>query len=78
MPTVYIYGEVQRPGAIRLEINMTLMQALASGGGLTQRGTTRGLRVHRRNGEGRVEELQPGMNDTLQNGDVIYIRESLF
>lgn len=78
MPTVYIYGEVQRPGAIRLESNMTLMQALASGGGLTQRGTTRGLRVHRRNGEGRVEELQPGMNDALQNGDVIYIRESLF
>jgi len=78
MPTVYIYGEVQRPGAIRLENNMTLMQALASGGGLTQRGTTRGLRVHRRNGEGRVEELQPGMNDALQNGDVIYIRESLF
>ena len=78
MPTVYIYGEVQRPGAIRLENNMTLMQALASGGGLTQRGTTRGLRVHRRNGEGRVDELQPGMNDALQNGDVIYIRESLF
>jgi polysaccharide export outer membrane protein len=78
MPTVYIYGEVQRPGAIRLEINMTLMQALASGGGLTQRGTTRGLRVHRRSGEGRVEELQPGMNDALQNGDVIYVRESLF
>jgi polysaccharide export outer membrane protein len=78
MPTIYIYGEVQRPGAVRLETNMTLMQALASGGGLTQRGTTRGLRVHRRNGEGRVEELQPGMSDVLQNGDVVYVRESLF
>jgi polysaccharide export outer membrane protein len=78
MPTIYIYGEVQRPGAIRLEANMTLMQALASGGGLTQRGTTRGLRVHRRNAEGQVQELQPGMSDTLQNGDVIYVRESLF
>jgi polysaccharide export outer membrane protein len=78
MPTIYIYGEVQRPGAVRLETNMTLMQALASGGGLTQRGTTRGLRVHRRSGEGRVEELQPGMNDVLQNGDVVYVRESLF
>ena len=78
MPTVYIYGEVQRPGAIRLETNMTLMQALASGGGLTQRGTTRGLRVHRRSADGQVQELQPGMSDTLQNGDVIYVRESLF
>ncbi len=78
MPTVYIYGEVQRPGAVRLENNMTLMQALASGGGLTQRGTQRGLRVHRRGADGKVEELQPGLSDTLQNGDVIYVRESLF
>ena len=47
-PMVYIYGEVQRPGVIRLERDMTVMQALAAGGGLTQRGTERGMRVHRR------------------------------
>ncbi len=28
-PVVYIYGEVQRPGAIRLERDMSVMQALA-------------------------------------------------
>lgn len=78
MPSVYIYGEVQRPGAIRLENGMTLMQALAAGGGLTQRGTERGLRLHRRAADGRVEELQPRMSDTLRNGDVVYVRESLF
>jgi protein involved in polysaccharide export with SLBB domain len=32
---------VQRPGQLRLERGMTLMQALASGGGLTARGTAR-------------------------------------
>ena len=31
-PMVYIYGEVQRPGAFRLERGMTVMQALAQGG----------------------------------------------
>ena len=46
-PLVYIYGEVQRPGALRLERGMTVMQALATGGGLTLRGTEKGLRVHR-------------------------------
>jgi polysaccharide biosynthesis/export protein len=78
MPMVYIYGEVQRPGAMRLERDMTVIQALATGGGLTQRGTEKGLRVHRRSADGKVEILQPGMNDGMKDGDVIYVRESLF
>jgi polysaccharide biosynthesis/export protein len=78
MPMVYIYGEVQRPGAMRLERDMTVIQALATGGGLTQRGTEKGLRVHRRSVDGKVEILQPGMNDPMKDGDVIYVRESLF
>lgn len=77
-PLVYIYGEVQKPGSIRLERGMTVMQALASGGGVTLRGTQRGLRVHRRGADGRIAVLQPGMNDTVREGDVIYVRESLF
>src|SRR6185369_6124276 len=32
-PTFYMYGEVQRPGQLRLERGMTLMQALAQAGG---------------------------------------------
>ncbi len=78
MPVFYIYGEVQRPGAIRLERGMTLMQALAAGGGLTQRGTQKGIRVHRKGGDGKVEIIQPAMNDVLRIDDVIYVRESLF
>ena len=52
---VYIYGEVQRPGAMRLERDMTVMQALATGGGLTQRGTEKGIRVHRKGADGSVQ-----------------------
>jgi polysaccharide export outer membrane protein len=74
---VYVYGEVQRPGAIRLERGMTVMQALAASGGLTQRGTDRGMRVHRRI-DGRMQEIQPKMDDPVQNGDVVYVRESIF
>lgn len=77
-PLIYIYGEVQRPGAMRLERDMTLMQALATGGGLTPRGTERGIRVHRKADDGKVRVLQPGMDDKLQDGDVVYVRESLF
>ncbi len=77
-PLVYIYGEVQRPGPMRLERGMTVMQALASGGGLNQRGTERGLRVHRKSADGKVQIVQPSMDDSLKDGDVVYVKESLF
>ena len=77
-PMVYIYGEVQRPGPMRLERGMTLMQSLATGGGITQRGTEKGIRVHRRNAEGKVEVIQLPMDESLKDGDVVYVKESLF
>ncbi|MDE2612597.1 MAG: polysaccharide export protein EpsE [Burkholderiales bacterium] len=77
-PLVYIYGEVQRPGALRLERNMTVMQALAAGGGLTLRGTEKGIRVHRKAPDGKVQVVQPTMDDKMQEGDVVFVRESLF
>ncbi|MFK4708596.1 polysaccharide export outer membrane protein [Roseateles asaccharophilus] len=77
-PMVYIYGEVQRPGPMRLERGMTLMQVLAAGGGLNQRGTERGIRVHRKSAEGKVQVIQPGMDDSVRDGDVVYVKESLF
>ncbi|HEY4373062.1 MAG TPA: polysaccharide export protein EpsE [Burkholderiales bacterium] len=77
-PLFYIYGEVQRPGSYRVERNMTVMQALSTGGGLTLRGTERGVRVDRRSSDGKIETLRPKMSDAVQPDDVIYIRESLF
>ena len=77
-PMVYIYGEVQRPGAMRLERGMTVMQALATGGGTTQRGTVKGMRIHRKGSDGKTQILQPSMDDPVREGDVVYVRESLF
>jgi polysaccharide export outer membrane protein len=73
----YIYGEVQRPGAFRLERDMTVMQALSVGGGLTVRGTERGIRINR-HANGKVETLQVQLSDMLQENDVVFVRESLF
>ncbi len=77
-PLVYIYGEVQRPGVLRLERGMTLMQALAAGGGPNARGTDKGILVHRRGEDGRVRVLQPRMDEPVRDGDVVFVRESLF
>jgi polysaccharide biosynthesis/export protein len=77
-PTIYMYGEVQRPGAMRLERNMTVMQALASAGGITNRGTLRGLRISRKDNDGRAREVEPQMNDSLRPDDIVFVRESVF
>ncbi len=77
-PRFYIYGEVQRAGAYRLERNMTVIQALSVGGGLTLRGTERGLRIQRRDAEGNLQILNANSSDLVQPDDVIYIKESLF
>lgn len=77
-PMVYIYGEVQRPGSFRIERNMTVIQALAQGGGLTQRGTQRNIELHRRNAKGVVQKLTPALTDLMLQDDVLYVQESLF
>jgi polysaccharide export outer membrane protein len=77
-PFFYLYGEVQRPGQQRLERGMTLMQALAAAGGLSARGTQRGIRAHRRDAAGVLHVLELQMNDLVEREDVIYVKESLF
>lgn len=77
-PMFYIYGEVQRPGQYKIERDMTVIQALATGGGLTLRGTVRGLRIQRKGPDGKVDSVQPKMEDMVQPDDTLQIQESLF
>ena len=77
-PVFYIYGEANRPGAFRIERGMTVMQALAQGGGPTVRGSQDRLVLHRRQADGKVTELKPALTDPVQANDVIYVRASIF
>lgn len=78
-PVFYIYGEAQKAGAYRIERGMTVMQALAQGGGPTLRGSQNRLRLHRRDAvTGKVVETVPQLSDQVRADDVIYVRESIF
>jgi len=77
-PMFYIYGQVQKPGQYRLERGMTVIQALATGGGVTGKGTQRGIVRHRRDANGKVKEDGVSIDDDVQDRDVIYVKESLF
>lgn len=77
-PMFYIYGEVQRPGTFRLEQNMSVVQALSMGGGLTSRGTQRGITILRRDANGVMQQLDTQLADLVKKDDVVYVKESLF
>jgi polysaccharide export outer membrane protein len=77
-PMFYIYGQVQKPGQYRLEKGMTVMQALADGGGMTGKGTSRGIVLHRRDAAGKVKESGASLDEDVRDQDVIYVKESVF
>lgn len=69
----YIHGEVNRPGAYSMEEEMNVMRAISLGGGVTLRGTTRRINIYRKN-----SNISASLTDTIEPGDVVYIKESLF
>jgi polysaccharide export outer membrane protein len=77
-PVFYIYGEVTRAGAYRVEPNMTVMQAIAAGGGITPRGSDRRLKMRRTGADGKVTETDAHLQDVVKTDDVIYVKEALF
>jgi len=74
----YIYGEVNNSGSYRLEKGMTIFQALATGGGLTARGTERGITIKRKNANGDLESVDVDVSTIIKADDVIYVKEALF
>jgi polysaccharide export outer membrane protein len=76
-PVFYIYGEVQRAGAYRLEPNTIVMQALSLGGGLTARATERGIGINRRMPNGALMMIDAKLTDPIQADDIVYVRERL-
>jgi polysaccharide export outer membrane protein len=57
---------------------MVVMHALSLGGGLTPRGSERGLVIHRRMPDGAVRKIDAKLSEAVRPDDVIYVKESLF
>ncbi|MEE9343834.1 MAG: SLBB domain-containing protein [Gammaproteobacteria bacterium] len=74
----YIYGEVRKPGAYKIKKGMTVIQAISLGGGLTERGTTRRVKLSRELENGGKDSFKVGLDDAIQADDVIRVKEGLF
>jgi polysaccharide export outer membrane protein len=70
----YISGQIKSPGAYALTTDMTVRQAIARGGGLTDLGTDRAMQVTR--GGKKLGRLD--LDSPVEAGDVIVIGERLF
>lgn len=72
-PNFYIYGQVAAPGAFKVERGMTIRQALARGGGLNDRGSSKRISVFR-NGQ----KIQVDLDMPVAAFDTIVVGERFF
>jgi len=77
-PVFYVFGEANRPGVYKYKPGMTVAQAVAAGGGVSVRGTDRGIEIDRRNKEGKRVKLNASLVSEILADDVITIQERLF
>lgn len=73
----YIYGEVQKPDAYAIRPGMSVMQAIAVGGGLTERGSNSRIEIRRKTASGN-ESFRPKLADPVKAGDVVFVKERFF
>jgi polysaccharide export outer membrane protein len=87
--TVFVFGEVRNPGAIQVKMSqkVTLLQAIAQAGGLSENASKRGVIVKRKDKSGKELNIQVNLNDIikgkkkdipLKEGDVVIVKESIF
>jgi polysaccharide biosynthesis/export protein len=74
---VYISGSVARPGPIRFQEGMTLLQALTVAGGVTERGSQKRAKVLR-TVNGKKQEVKIQLSDLVQPEDTIIVPERFF
>jgi polysaccharide export outer membrane protein len=74
----YIAGEVRTPAMYRLESGMTLLQAIARAGGVTERGSTSRVQIKRRGPKGEYSLIAGKPGEKIQADDVITVKERIF
>lgn len=75
--SVFISGHVANPGAFGVRKGMTVRQALALAGGVTDRGSARRIQIVRKV-DGKERTIDVDLQQLVQPGDTIVVRERFF
>ena len=73
----YIYGEVKRPGAYPYQPDLTVAQAVALGGGFTQRASTSKMYLKKAFNASNVKK-KVSLSYSVRPGDTLTIEQSFF
>jgi polysaccharide export outer membrane protein len=71
----YVSGLVRNPGGYELKPGMTVEQAITVAGGITERGSRRGIKILRQVGPNQYKEIDAKMTDLVQANDTIRVRQ---
>jgi polysaccharide export outer membrane protein len=75
--SVYVFGQVSRPGAYGIQKDTTVLQALSLAGGVTENGAMNRIKIVRIV-EGEKKEIKVKLTDIVQPGDTIIVPERYF
>jgi polysaccharide export outer membrane protein len=76
--TLYVTGAVRNQGAIIYEPGMTVQQAIALAGGLTERGSERRVKADRLMPDGKTKEISLRLEDKVAPNDTIKVANKIF
>lgn len=74
----YVTGQVHKPGRFRLRQGMTVLQAVARAGGVTNMGSMRRIVIKRKLPGGRYRLISARQTQAVLPNDVITVRERIF
>lgn len=77
-PVYFLYGYVARAGQYPLSRHLSVQQALAAGGGISELGSESRIKIRRRDASGHVLETDATLDDDVRPDDTVVVNERLF
>jgi polysaccharide export outer membrane protein len=76
--TFIVTGQVRNSGSLVWDPGMTVQQAIALAGGLTDRGSDRRIQIERILPNGKTNKISVSLNDKVQPNDIITVNQKIF
>lgn len=77
-PEIFVMGDVHSPGQFKMTTGMTVLEAVARAGGVTDMGSTRRILIRRPQPDGKYRAISASLTDAVEPGDIVTVRERIF
>lgn len=77
-PEIFVMGDVHSPGKFKLSQGMTVLEAVAQAGGITDMGSTHRILIRRPQPDGKYRDISARLTDPVEPDDIVTVRERIF